>query len=157
MPPSRISDLRLSPDTYNQKLFAEWTAPGDDYDHGSVHGYNFIFSEDVSDLLDPTRQPPILHSITRSDFAGFEATYAFTFKHYDKDYHVGIYAVDESGNRANISNVVLVRIPKPTTTEDPNGGGTESPVGEEDTDWVLIGVVTGVVVILIIFLLVSIL
>ena len=155
MPPARISDFRLTPDPESQKLFAEWTAPGDDYDHGTVHGYNVSFSADVRDLLDPSRQGQILYSITRSDFAGFEATYAFPFKYFDKDYHVGIYAIDESGNRANISNIVLVRIAKPITTEDPNGGGTESPVSEEDTDWVLIGVVTGVVVILIIFLLVG--
>ena len=38
MPPSRISDLRLTPDLEGQKLFAQWTAPGDDYDHGSVTG-----------------------------------------------------------------------------------------------------------------------
>ena len=38
MPPSRISDLRLTPDSEGQKLSAKWTAPGDDYDHGSVTG-----------------------------------------------------------------------------------------------------------------------
>ena len=157
MPPSRIADFRLTPDPENQKLFAQWTAPGDDYDHGSVHKYDFIFSEDVSDLLDPSKQPPTLYTLTRTDFAGFEATYSFSlpFKRYDTDYHFGIYALDEAGNRANISNIVLVRIPEPTTIEDPNGGGTDSPISEEDTDWVLIGVVTGVVVILIIFLLVG--
>jgi hypothetical protein len=102
-----------------------------------------LIFQDVADLMDPNRQPPILHSVTRSDKAGSESSYSFSFKRYDKDYHVGIYAIDEAGNRANISNIVLVRIPEPTTTEDPNGGGTEAPVGPDDTDWVLIGVVTG--------------
>ena len=108
----------------------------------------------MNDLLDPSRQPPILHSVTRSDRAGSESSYSFSFKRYDKDYHVGIYAIDETGNRANISNIVLVRISEPETTENPTGG-TESPVSPEDTDWVMIGAVTGVVVILIIFLLVG--
>ncbi len=156
MPPSRIADLRLIYDDEKQQLEAEWTAPGDDFDSGAVAGYNFIFSEDVNDLLDPSRQPPILHSFTRSDNAGSEASYRFSFKRYDKDYHVGLYAMDEAGNRANISNIVIVRVPEPESTEDPNGGGTTAPIGPDDTDWVMIGIVTGVVIILIIFLLVGI-
>ena len=65
MPPARISDLRLEADQTGRKLVAQWTAPGDNYDHGSVKKYEFVFSEDITDLLDPTRQPPILHDVSR--------------------------------------------------------------------------------------------
>ena len=105
MPPSRISDLRLAPDKTGRKLVAMWTAPGDDYDHGNVSDYHFVFSEDVMDLLDANRTPPILHEVSRSDAAGTKAIYSFTFNNYDKDYHVAIYGIDEAGNKANFSNI----------------------------------------------------
>ena len=119
MPPNRISDLRLVADDTGRKLVAKWTAPGDDFDAGNVAKYAFVFSEDIMDLLDATRQPPILHEVERSDAAGIDAIYTFTFNKYEKDYHVAMYAMDEAGNKANISNIVLVRLPQPPTTEDP--------------------------------------
>lgn len=157
MPPSRIGDLRLESDDSGRKLVAQWTAPGDDFDTGNVSSYKFIFSEDVSDLLDPSRQPPILHTVSRQDAAGTEAKYSFTFKRYEKDYHVGLYAMDEAGNQANISNIVLVRLPTPPSTVDPNGGGggDGQPSTPKDTDWVMVGIVTGVVVTLLLCLLVG--
>ena len=84
---------------------ASWTAPGDDFDHGNVSKYCFIFSEDITDLLDSTRDPPILHKVSRSDLAGTEANYSFTFNNYDKDYHVAMYGIDDSENKANVSNI----------------------------------------------------
>lgn len=154
MPPSRIGDLVLEADESGLKLVATWTAPGDDFDHGSVSKYTFIFSEFIVDLLDTSNQPPILHQFDRPDKAGALATYSFTFNKYDKDYHVALYGIDEAGNRANVSNIVLVRLPQPASTEDPPGP-TEGPVGPQDTDWVMVGIVSGVVLTLLILMLVG--
>ena len=81
--------------------------------------------------------------------------YTFTFNNYDKDYHVAIYGIDESGNKANISNIVLVRLPQPPSTEGPYDPTSESPIGPTDTDWVMVGVVSGVVLTLVLLLLVG--
>ena len=145
MPPSRISDLRLTSDESGSKLVALWTAPGDDYDNGNVSKYNFILSEYITDLLDASNDPPILQELIRSDLAGTKANFSFTFtKNYDTDYHIAMYAVDDSGNKANVSNIVLIRLPKPeSTTKDPST--TPNPGDNGNTDWVMVGVVSGVV------------
>ena len=55
-----------------------------------------------------------------------------------------MYAVDDSGNKANVSNIVLIRLPKPeSTTKDPST--TPNPGDNGNTDWVMVGVVSGVV------------
>ena len=58
IPPSKIGDLKIlqmaggsSPD----RLMAEWTAPGGDYDIGSVASYRFVFSPKIEDLIDPIK------------------------------------------------------------------------------------------------------
>jgi hypothetical protein len=155
MPPARIGDLRLEADDTGRKLVAQWTAPGDDFDSGNVSSYKFIFSEDITDLLDASRQPPVLHTVTRQDEAGAKATYSFTFKRYDQDYHVAMYGLDESGNAANISNIVLVRLPQPPGTEGPTDPSEPDPLSPRETDWIMVGVVSGVVLTLLILLLVG--
>ncbi len=155
MPPARISDLALGPDKTGRKLVAIWTAPGQDYDHGTISRYDFVFSEDITDLLDPSRHPPVLHEVSsRTDDAGTKATYSFTFNNYDKDYHVAIYAIDNQGNKGALSNIVMVRFPQPPSTEDPIDPTAEPP-GPDETDWVMVGVVSGVVLTLVILLLVG--
>ena len=45
---------------------------------------------------------------------------------YDADYHVAMYAVDDAGNRGNLSNIVVLRVPAPPTeppTEGPSSTG----------------------------------
>jgi len=85
MPPSRIGDFKVKIEDEEQKIYAEWTAPGDDFDHGTVAGkdktfillkcqftkvvdilgYNFVVSEDVLSLINSHSQPAILHTIRR--------------------------------------------------------------------------------------------
>ena len=156
MPPARIADLRMNVDGEKQILDVSWTAPGDDFDTGSVSGYQFVFSEDITDLLDAERQPSILHKILdRKDSAGTAQSYSFNFRNrYDKDFHIAMYAVDEMGNRGNFSNIVLVRMPAPPPAPaGPNG----EPVNVEtaETNWVMIGIIVGIIVCIILFLLVG--
>ena len=130
MPPARIADLRIAVDGQKSTVEATWTAPGDDFDHGSASGYMFVFSLDAADLAEPGRSPPVLHSVEgRSDEAGSAQAHSFPFRHrYDADYHVAMYAVDDAGNRGNLSNIVVLRVPAPPTeppTEGPSTPGTD--------------------------------
>lgn len=73
----------------------------------------------------------------RADDAGSVVTYSFSFQNFDRDYHIGIYAFDESDNKANISNIVGFRIPQPETTVGPSGS-TKEPAGPDDTQKILV-------------------
>ena len=122
--------MRITVDSQKSAVEATWTAPGDDFDQGSASGYKFVFSLDVADLADPGRSPPVLHSVEgRSDEAGTAQAHSFPFRHrYDADYHVAMYAVDDVGNRGNLSNIVVLRVPAPPTeppTEGPSSPGTD--------------------------------
>ena len=44
------------------------------------------------------------------------------------DYHVAMYAVDDAGNRGNLSNIVVLRVPAPPT--EPPTEGPSSPGGD---------------------------
>ena len=61
VPPSKIGDLKIrqvpgasTPD----RLLAEWTAPGGDFDVGSVASYRFVFSSNIEDLI---KRLPLLY------------------------------------------------------------------------------------------------
>ena len=54
--------------------------------------------------------------------------YTYTFFRYDVDYHVAMYAVDDAGNRGNLSNIVVLRVPAPPT--EPPTEGPSSPGGD---------------------------
>ena len=62
-----------------------------------------------------------------------------------------MYAEDEAGNRGNVSNVVVVRMPKPDHVVPPN----PNPSVDDEVDWVMIGIAAGVVATLIIIMLIG--
>ena len=67
-------------------FLAVWTAPGDDYDHGSVSGYRFVYSSNISALLNAEsgRRAETLLQFQRPDSAGVQTSYQFEFEHYNK-------------------------------------------------------------------------
>ena len=67
---------------------------------------------------------------------------------------MALYGIDDSGNKGNLSNIVLVRLPQPPSTESPVGPTTPNP-NPQDTDWVMVGAVSGVVLTLVLILLVG--
>ena len=150
MPPSKIGDLRVIVNASSRHLKAIWTAPGDDFDSGSVHKYRFVFSEKINDLYEGVT-PTTLVTLDRIDESGTEGIYEFNFDRYDRDYFVGVYAVDEHGNESKLSNVVSVFMPKPEGIPNPNPI-TPNPESMGDTDWIMIGIVVGVVITLVILL-----
>ena len=136
------------------RLLAEWTAPGGDYDVGSVASYRFVFSQNIEDLIDPIKgEPQVLLGFDRIERAGTVAKFDFNFPHYDQDFYVGAYGFDMAGNRGKISNLVHVRVSSPTSvyvnprsSDDPTLNLTSSP----DPDWIIIGSICGVISVLLI-------
>ena len=162
-PPSRIGDFKIDliPGT-TDKLLATWTAPGGDFTIGSVSSYRFVFSEDIADLLDPQGNPKVLLGFDRTDKAGTEAKFDFSFPHFDKDFYVGVYSFDAVGNKAKISNLVHVRLASPPSAN--NGASDAEPIkavatgsGEPaEPNWIMIGVIAGVIGVLLLLCIVAI-
>ena len=159
VPPARIGDLKIRqlPGSNTQdRLLAEWTAPGGDFNAGSVASYRFVFSSNIQDLLDPRGHPEVLLGFDRLERAGTAAKFDFNFPHYDKDFYVGAYGFDMAGNRAKISNLVHVRINSPKVkSQDAVPVSAPSKV-EEELNWVIIGAIIGTIGVLLILVISSI-
>ena len=157
--------MKLLPGSNN--LLATWTAPGGDYDEGSVASYRFVYSEDIGDLLKPDRRPKILLAFDRMELAGTDSSYDFEFPHYDADFYVAAYGFDTAGNKGKISNLVHVRVPSPPKATNPvygdeDSSSSSSPIfslsggTNSDLDWIMIGVIAGVVGVLLVLSVVAI-
>ena len=154
IPPSKIGDLKIRPlpgSKVSDRLIAEWTAPGGDFDAGSVASYRFVFSSNIQDLLDPRGQPQVLLGFDRIERAGTAAKFDFNFPHYGQDFYVGAYAFDMAGNRGKISNLVHVKI-ESTKVEVAEESAPEPIVNQSDFEpnWVIIGSICGAISILLI-------
>ena len=159
-----IYQVKLLPGSNN--LLATWTAPGGDFDEGSVASYRFVYSEDIADLLKPDRRPKILLAFDRMEDSGTDSSYDFEFPHYDTDYYVAAYGFDIAGNKGKISNLVHVRVPSPPKASNPvygeDASTSSSPIfslsggTNSDLDWIMIGVIAGVVGVLLVLSIVAI-
>ena len=91
------------------QLMASWTAPGDDYDIGTVTGYRFVIAENYSALLDPFAEVQNLVGFQQPDEAGASTSYQFGLArmddHYNKDLFLGLLAFDEKDNEGSMSNI----------------------------------------------------
>ena len=161
LPPGKIGDLRinilkdsLTPD----KLRAEWTAPGGNFDFGSVYSYRFVFSSNIEDLIDPSKgDPKVLLGFDRIESEGTEAKFEFNFPHYDQDFYVGAYAFNQNGHRGKISNLVHINLPNPNIIGSNSVESIQSNNGStSDLDWVVMGSICGVVSVLLILAIASI-
>ena len=149
MGPSKIGDfsVRLLADT--RSLHATWTATDDDVD-----SYKLVFAEDVQILL-KNDFPAVLHSFEPGEpKLGAEKSISFelpqNFFHYDRDLYVAIYGVDGESNKGKISNLVYLRVPGlSNSAEDKNAEGSDGSgllTGvSADLDWIVIGIIGGVV------------
>lgn len=146
--PGKIGDLKIKHLVgSSDRLLAEWTAPGGDADQGSVASYRFIFSSNIQDLLDPKEghEPEVLLGFDRIEEAGTRAKFDFNFPHYNKDFYVGAYAFDLTGNRGKISNLVHVKLVAPN---EPTVSSDSNHLMRSDYDWVIIGSICGVITVL---------
>lgn len=155
LPPNRIGDLKIKPlpGTKNN-LLATWTAPGGDFNSGSVASYRFVFSEEISTLLPAGGKPEILLGFDRLEKAGTQSSFDFKFPHFDKDFYVAAYAFDMAGNRGKISNLVHVRLEAPPsmmiTKQQPNKASPIFSGDNAEGNWVLIGAIAGIIGVLLI-------
>lgn len=159
LPPARIGDLRVTAlpgKNRGDHFLASWTAPGGDYNAGSVASYRFVFSEDISALLDPSREAEVLLGIDRMEQAGTKASFDFRFPRYDRDYYLAVLAFDLSGNRGKVSNLVHLRVESPPALAGvpANGGDGSAPFldlgGGKDMNWILVGAIAGVLLVLLV-------
>jgi len=123
IPPAKVADLEIILDKDNTSLVASWSGVGGDYQDGHAARYKFVYSANVSDLIDPSRENKVLAVVDRSDPSGSQISERLEFPLYDETYYVGLYSFDSSGNRGRLSNLVDVYIPAPepviTTTPTP--------------------------------------
>ena len=107
MPPGTILDLRVRRE--NSRLSLNFTAPGDDYDHGRVSEYIVVSDQSRERLGRLWREEQILTRFSTPESAGEEVHHEIEFRRDFEDYYIGLVAVDENQNRGIISNIVNVR------------------------------------------------
>ena len=107
-PPGSILDLRVVR-RENSKLSLNFTAPGDDYDHGRVAGYIVVSDQSRERLGRLWSEEQILTRFSTPESAGEEVHHEIEFRRDFQDYYIGLVAVDENQNKGIISNIVNVR------------------------------------------------
>ena len=136
-PPSKIGDLIIELSSDNKTLSAKWSSPGGDYRSGSVVSYQFIYSANISQLLEDRDGSTLLELEKHTSF-GSSVTQLLEFPLYNQDYFIGLYAYDLAGNRGRMSNIqhIYVSAPPPTSTPLPIPRLGLPP--STSTDWMMI-------------------
>ena len=131
-PPSRITDLSLM-GYVNGTLYAtlKWSSPGGDYDQNKAARYeirkytnpNALTAENFEhgDILIPVHESllPI-----PSDHSGQEQSATVGLPWANEIFYYAIVAVDEAGNRGEVSNIVPVYAEEITTSSNGHGDGS---------------------------------
>lgn len=115
LPPARVVDLRASllPDTVNQVGFI-WTAPGGDLDYGAASRYVVKVAHNQREL---TEGGGVLMEDWPAPLAAPAVQqHTVSWQEYERVSYLSLYAVDEVGNTATLSNIVSVYVPAPPTT-----------------------------------------
>ncbi|XP_071549654.1 calcium-activated chloride channel regulator 4A-like [Panulirus ornatus] len=150
-PPARVRDLQASPSLSQVNL--TWTATGDDYDAGTVSGYEIRLSANRRDLLDSTfhlscRSTLVLslaQSWARRElFLEGGQTVALRLDlakqlEYNRLYFVALKATDDTGRKSRVSNVAPVMVRWPSAAGAEGGGGR--PLREWQVALVVLGAV----------------
>ena len=133
-PPGRIADLRVERiiNTTNEVELG-WTAPGTDYDAGSAAFYQIRCYTDRSALNDSSSAILVHASLTPQPLpAGTWQKAMVAVPWPNQIFYYAIVAVDFSGLRGKVSNIVPVYIeeppPPPTTTTQPPPLPAELPI-----------------------------
>ena len=157
-PPGKITDLKVETGA-DGALYSSWTSSGGDYSSGSASGYKFVYSDDISVLLDPLQEPTELISVDKTVATGVVSTAELYFPFYDRDYYLGLVPVDSDGNRGPVSNLVHVYLPAPaeqTPEPDPTSPVPTLSLLNSEKDWIMVGVICGILLVLIVISVVSI-
>ena len=158
IPPGKVTDLEIQVGEDGQ-LFSSWRSSGGDFNSGSVAGYRFVYSEDISDLLDPTCEPRSLINLDKIQPSGVFTTEDISFPFYEQDYYIGLIPVDSDGNLGMISNLVHVFLPAPPSLLQDDSLTSPAPslsILNSEKDWIMVGVICGILLVLIVISVVSI-
>ncbi|XP_042861518.1 calcium-activated chloride channel regulator 1-like [Penaeus japonicus] len=133
LPPSRVTDLQS--EVKSSILTLTWTATGDDFDSGTVSGYEIRLSANRSQLLDDTfdvaDNETLLLSLEESTArpellleAGQKVEFNVTIEdkmEMDRFYFVALRAVDDGGSASPVSNLAtaVASTPPPTSESLP--------------------------------------
>ena len=156
--PGKITDLTIEIGE-NGRLYSTWHSAGGDYGSGSVTGFRFFYAADISNLV--SGSPSSLVNVDRLTAAGSKASQDLTFPYYDTDYYIGLVAVDVDGNEGPMSNLVHVFLPAPAELAAASQdleleSGPNFSLLSSEKDWIMVGVICGILLVLIIISIVSI-
>ena len=147
IPPSKIGDLviELSPD--NRTILAAWSSPGrrgyegegeSEGNRESIHKYRFVYSTNISMLLDSDAEPSILLDMEQPSAFNTKMSQSLEFPLYNQDYFIGVYAFDLAGNQGRISNIEHVYLPAPPPPATPDPIPRLGLPPSTSTDWMMI-------------------
>ena len=158
IPPGKITDLAIEIGE-GGRLYSTWHSAGGDLASGSVTGFKFYYSSDISSLVGGSPRP--LVNVDRLTAAGSLATQDLAFPFYDKDYYIGLVAVDADGNVGPMSNLAHVFLPAPAqmmseSVELDQATGPNFSLLNSEKDWIMVGVICGILLVLIVISIVSI-
>ncbi|GAB1288210.1 Chloride channel accessory 4B [Apodemus speciosus] len=148
-PPSQITDLQATLE--GEEISLTWTAPGDDYDVGTVQQYIIRTSENIIDLRDNFNNS---HRVDTTNLKPKEANSkeAFAFKpenipEENATYiFIAIESVDNSNQHSRLSNIAQVALFTPQAEPIPD----ESPRSGVSISTIVLSVVGSVVLVCII-------
>ena len=122
-PPNRITDLRLKNYPHNSSLYAtlEWTAPGDDFDKGQAFRYEmrcYTHPGSLVNLEDFLNKAIAVHEtlLPTPQVAGSVQSITVALPWPNEVFYYAMTTLDESNNRAEISNLLPVYVEEIKTT-----------------------------------------
>ena len=122
-PPNRITDLRLKSYPHNSSLYAtlEWTAPGDDFDKGQAFRYEmrcYTHPGSLVNLEDFLNKAIAVHEtlLPTPQVAGSVQSITVALPWPNEVFYYAMTTLDESNNRADISNLLPVYVEEIKTT-----------------------------------------
>ncbi|XP_061187626.1 calcium-activated chloride channel regulator 1-like [Saccostrea echinata] len=108
--PARITTLKLV--SSNGNLYnVSWDAVGDDVTYGSATSYQILLSKAYSDLLNsPERVSALTEQVPTPSKPGNTEFFSLTIPEVGVNYYLAVRAVDESGNKGDVSNILSLSV-----------------------------------------------
>ncbi|CAL4169696.1 unnamed protein product [Meganyctiphanes norvegica] len=127
-PPSRITDLRAHINNDRHELTLLWTAPGGDYDFGHAEHYEAVIASSWNEAN--VFSGEFILGMPKPVTVGTEQSIKVFTEKFGQIIYISIYALDQSGNKGTVSNIVSVWVPLPPSTDAPFISTAPLAVGE---------------------------
>ncbi|GAB1288211.1 Chloride channel accessory 4B [Apodemus speciosus] len=145
-PPSQITDLQATLE--GEEISLTWTAPGDDYDVGTVQQYIIRTSENIIDLRDNFNNALLVDTTNlKPKEANSKETFTFKPENISEEnatyIFIAIESVDKSNQHSRLSNIAQVALFTPQAEPIPE----ESPRSGVSTSTIVLSVLGAVVLV----------